>query len=128
MKLTDLMPEWVNYAGGKSFQRFSDSHSHVNYGEDEEWASPPDSPEDIAHADGIMFLCPTCFKKNGGPIGTESVLVWFANRPNVPTDAEPLHRWRASGTSFDDLTLSPSVNVDHEHWHGFITNGEVTGA
>lgn len=80
----------------------------------------------IANAQGILFLCPACFKKNGGPVGTESVLCWFRDR-GVPPEAEPgPGRWVASGTGFDDLTLSPSVNVDNEHWHGWVKNGEVT--
>ncbi len=36
---------------------------------------------------------------------------------------------RGSGDTFETLTLTPSIdaNVDIAgHWHGFITNGEVT--
>lgn len=34
--------------------------------------------------------------------------------------------WDHSGTTFDDLTLMPSVDASgFGHWHGFITNGEV---
>jgi len=124
MRLTDLMPEWVNSAGGNAFRRFSDSHSHVDYGEGQEWADPPFSSEDVTAAHGILFLCPTCFKKNGGPVGTESVLVWFASRP-VPPEAKPTPRWGAAGSGFSDLSLSPSINVAEGHWHGFITNGEI---
>lgn len=32
---------------------------------------------EIAEAQGIWFLCPACFVKNQGPIGTHMVLVWF---------------------------------------------------
>jgi hypothetical protein len=125
MKLTELEPEWVNYAGTHSHRRFSDTHSHVDYGEGQDWANPPWSSEDIAKAQGIMFLCPTCFKKNNGPVGTESVLCWFKDR-GVPDDELPgPGRWQVSGSSFDDLSLSPSVNVDHEHWHGWVQNGEI---
>lgn len=127
MKLTDLEPEWVNYGSAGSFHRFSDTHSHVDYDKEEVAEGFHDYSEEFTQADGVLFLCPICFKKNNGPVGTESVLCWFRNRPNVPADATPgPGRWVASGTSFDDLTLSPSVNVDHEHWHGFITNGEVS--
>ena len=127
LKLTGLMPEWVNYMGNQSRRRYADDHSHVDYHPNDERFSPPESAEDFAHADGILFLCPTCIVKNNGPIGTESVCVWFANRPNVPAAALPgPGRWTATGTSFDDLTLTPSVNVNHEHWHGFIRNGVVT--
>lgn len=125
MKLVDLMPEWVTYEG-VGFIRYSDAHSYVDYGNGEA-ADTPESSEAIANADGVLFLCPTCFKKNNGPVGTDSVLCWFSNKPHIPALAKPgPGRWAATGTSFDDLTLSPSVNVDNEHWHGFITNGEVT--
>lgn len=127
MRLTELEPQWVNYGDHGGFSRFTDTHSHVNYDKDEVAEGYHDQAEDIAHADGVFFLCPTCFKKNNGPIGTESVLVWFANKPNVPADAFPgPGRWAATGTSFEDLTLHPSVNVAHEHWHGWVQNGEVT--
>lgn len=126
MKLTDLDPEWITYTGNGRHQRFSDSHSHVAYAPDSDgYVDVPSSPLDIAHAHGVLFLCPTCFKKNGGAVGTESVLCWFADRGVPASELPGPGRWAASGTSFDDLTLQPSVNVDHEHWHGFITNGEI---
>jgi hypothetical protein len=32
------------------------------------------------------------------------------------------------GDTFETLSLFPSINVEDEgHWHGFISNGEVTG-
>lgn len=35
--------------------------------------------------------------------------------------------WNMSGDSFDNLSLSPSIDASASgHWHGFITNGEVT--
>lgn len=127
MRLTELEPEWVNYGGHGGIARFMDTHSHIAYDPEEVAEGYHDQSEDFAHADGVLFLCPTCFKKNNGPVGTESVLCWFANRPKVPADATPgPGRWTATGSSFNDLTLSPSVNVDHEHWHGYVTNGEVT--
>lgn len=123
MRLTDLYPKWIyDYAASGSHRRADDLHSIVHHDGDHDDDLPQLS---IANVHGVKFLCPTCFKKNNGPIGTESVLCWFAGR-GVPDDAFPgPGRWAALGTSFDDLTLSPSVNVDHEHWHGFITNGEV---
>lgn len=129
MKLTDLEPEWVNYVDGRSYRRFSDNHSHVHYNPEEVAEGYHDQSEDFAHADGIQFLCPACFAKNNGPIGTESVIAWFRNRPHVGADAMPgPGRWAATGTSFEDLTLSPSINVDHGHWHGFVENGLIRNA
>jgi len=124
MKLTDLNPEWVyDFAESGSRRRANDSHCFVvsDDTEDKDLAAIS-----VTDAQGVLFLCPVCFVKNGGPIGTESVLCWFRDR-GVPDAALPgPGRWQASGTSFADLTLSPSVNVDHEHWHGWIKNGEVT--
>jgi hypothetical protein len=51
---------------------------------------------------------------------------------NLPTfDGEPrntgVYRWGLTGTppDWDTVSLTPSVNYDDDHWHGFITNGEV---
>lgn len=54
-------------------------------------------------ADGILFLCPECFRFNDGNIGTHSVICWA---PHVPLDITPgPGRWELLGTSLDDLTL-----------------------
>ena len=74
--------------------------------------------EGMADAQGILFLCPACVNKDG-----HSLLVWFADR-GVPAEALPAPRWKATGTTFEDLSLSPSVNAGC--WHGFVTNGEIT--
>lgn len=66
--------------------------------------------ETVAEADGVMFLCPACYARNGGEVGTHSILVWIAGRA-VPAEERPLPRWDASGTKIDDLTLSPSINL-----------------
>lgn len=83
----------------------------------------------IDGAQGIMFDCPLCHR--------HSVLCWFSNpinAPIVPADMEPgPGRWEASGSSIDDLTLNPSVNLDtqnaREHksclWHGWVKNGNA---
>jgi hypothetical protein len=107
------------------------------------WGPTPVSYEfhdvaSLAEADMITFLCPACFEKNGGPVGTHSVLVTFAGR-NVPDDAgsrnskgEP-SRWAiAGGSSLDDLVLTPSILLDAErpaaegcHWHGFVGSSGI---
>ena len=126
MKLTDLDPEWVTYAGSGALRRFSDAHAHVIYHADSDgFVDAPNSGLAFGAADGVAFLCPACFEKNGGAIGTESVICWFAGR-GAPADARPgPGRWLATGASFDDLTLRPSINVAHGHWHGFVANGQV---
>lgn len=84
----------------------------------------------LAEAQGVMLLCPRCFERNGGPVGTHSLLIWFRDR-GVPPDATPgPGRWAASGSGYDDLTLSPSINLETPdghgcQWHGFVTNGET---
>ena len=90
--------------------------------------------DQIDGAQGVLFLCPLCQK--------EMILCWFANpinAPRVPDSAYPRPgRWTASGNSVDNLTLSPSVNLDtHEaqtaeqqgyhpcKWHGWVRNGDA---
>ena len=37
------------------------------------------------------------------------------------------HVWTWNGeTDFEKLTLTPSILIQPNHWHGFVTNGEVT--
>jgi len=84
----------------------------------------------IEEADGVQFLCPKCFKANGGAVGTHSVQCWS---PKVsPTETPGPGRWNLLGTGLHDLTLqagSSSVLLTSGcRWHGFVRNGEVTGA
>lgn len=91
--------------------------------------------ETVAEADHIMFLCPACFAKNDGPVGTHSVMVSFAGR-NIPDDAgsrgaQGPTRWEASGTNLDDLVLTPSILLNSSgpadtcHWHGFVGSSGI---
>lgn len=111
-------------------------------GEAWKWGPKPESYEfhnieTLIEADHVMFLCPLCFTKNGGPEGTHSVWVTFAGR-NVPDEAGTRNsegkpsRWNASGTSIDDLVLTPSIHLDANlkaeegcHWHGFVGSSGV---
>jgi hypothetical protein len=103
MRLTALEPQFVKQEG-KGFL-------HV---------------DSLEQAQGILFLCPFCYQKNGGDIGTHSVLVWFRNRGVIDEE----HEWIVSGTGYNDLTLQPSIdltqNTTQPCWHGFVTGGEVT--
>lgn len=95
----------------------------------------PDAPygwrEDGARpeaAQGIRFLCPRCFKANGGAVGTHSIICWFKDHL-VPDDTMPgPGRWLPSGTGIDDLTFvgpgAASVQSGR-HWHGFVRAGRV---
>lgn len=112
MRLTELDPHWLECTDG--------SHN---------FRSRPDANR--SNGQGIRFLCPTCFLKNGGPIGTHSIVCWFADWPDgtpcgVPPDVMPgTFRWKTGGYTVHDLTLTPSIDGGPGHWHGFITNGEV---
>lgn len=85
-------------------------------------------------ADSVTFLCPLCFERNGGPVGTHGIRIDFVG--GKVTDEYCIHdstgqpvRWSASGTSYDDLTLAPSIQVNSGcRWHGFIENGGVRNA
>lgn len=90
---------------------------------------------DFANAHGIMFLCPVCFKANGGPVRTHSVLTSFAGR-DVPDDRGSHNkegkpsRWNiVGGTGLSDLSLTPSIALtDGCMWHGYIgSNGVPPG-
>lgn len=82
-------------------------------------------------ADGVTFLCPLCFRNNGGPVGTHIVICWFTHVPLKEGDRDISPgpgRWNPSGTSLDDLTFVPpgSTSVALRggcNWHGFIENG-----
>ncbi|KKL82563.1 hypothetical protein LCGC14_1983510 [marine sediment metagenome] len=88
----------------------------------------------IEEAQGVQFLCPKCFQKNNGPIGTHSVICW-SRSAGTPEHATPLPgRWRLEGTCLKDLTLGTDVGCGSRSvkltsgcgWHGHITDGEAT--
>ncbi len=89
--------------------------------------------ERIEDAQGVIFLCPLCFAKNGGKVGTHAVICWSRSR-GVPEEQTPgPGRWKLDGTGIEDLTL----NADPPNtarsvaltggcaWHGHVTNGEA---
>lgn len=97
---------------------------------------------DIAGAQGVLFQCPKCAA--GKPVaddgegvqGAHYVRVCFANphgAPVAPPSFDKNPRWQMSGSCIDDLTLTPSVNLDVPEngpdackWHGFVTNGDAS--
>lgn len=84
----------------------------------------------LADADGIRFLCPKCYRTNGGPMSTHSVICW---RPHVPKSLPPVPgRWEFEGTGYDDLTLvAPSSSIQLTSgcaWHGYVRAGKVVDA
>lgn len=131
MKLTDLEPQFI---------RYEESLATIHMGRPlpdgtTQWGGFPVKSmryvETLAEAQGVMFICPKCFRDNG-MIGTHSVQVTFAGRGVADEDGvhntagEPV-RWAVSGSGYADLTATPSVDVQVGcRWHGFISSGEVS--
>lgn len=127
MKLTLLQAQFLRFYrkqypkdqfvdGVKHTSGWGDTYKHVNT---------------LAKAHGISFLCPKDFAKNKGTKGTHTVIVWFEGS-KVPSDVGTntdgkAVRWKATGTSLEDLTLTPSILEQSGdcQWHGFITNGDA---
>jgi hypothetical protein len=85
----------------------------------------------LADANCIWFLCPKCFAKNKGSVGTHWICCWFRGR-GVGDDWLPKPgRWTPSGTGLDDLTFVPPPDSTSvlltsgcgAHFH--IRNGEI---
>ena len=107
MRLTELSPRWYGR------KRRVDDTDVAEYGRT---------------GIGVSFECPHCFNPSEGASLTR-ISVPFAN----PLDGGPSEpnangcAWQRTGDAFETLTLTPSVNAEASgHWHGFITNGEVT--
>ena len=108
MKLTELEPKFLRRETDRSWYEI----------------------DDLSKADGVMFLCPKCFRANNGRVGTHVVICWS---PKVPQTTSPgPGRWNLVGTGYVDLSLvagSSSVQITSGcRWHGFVRNGEVTEA
>lgn len=84
----------------------------------------PDGYHDVdsfEKADAVFFYCPCAYGKSEGAHGLY-----------IPFEKDGKQGWKASGTSLDDLTLSPSIAVgghqSPECWHGYVKNGELVNA
>lgn len=88
--------------------------------------------ETLAEGQGIFMMCPLCFQKNKGAVGTHWVDVTFAGR-GVPdhlgshNDKGKPTRWSViGGTGLNDLALSPSILLlGGCNWHGFVGSSGV---
>lgn len=134
MRLTELMPQFLRYETRVEtwMQRQPD-------GSDKEVEGPREYYQfidRIEDAPGVEFLCPKCFAANGGKINTHGVICWSRSR-GVPDSASPgPGRWKMEGSDYGDLTLNAdppgtarSVQLTGGcAWHGFVTNGDITGA
>lgn len=76
---------------------------------------------------GLTFECPHC--------RTERLGVTFHHRGHEAMEDGVIHAkfpsehiWTMeSADDFETLTLTPSIDgSERGHWHGFITNGEIT--
>lgn len=100
--------------------------------------SPNGGMRDVDGLDGAQGVRLEC------PLGHGHwIVVWFNNPRGIgpaPANVTPVRRWAASGSSIQDLSLSPSINLDNsctpkcpqglcpEHgcrWHGWVTNGNA---
>lgn len=85
----------------------------------------------LAEADGLIFLCPLCFAKNGGAVGTHGVAIPFPNAPDgqyIRGRDGSTPKWRVvGGSTLDDLQLAPSIQLlgDGCNWHGFVGSSGV---
>ena len=132
MRLTELEPRFIQFAVTIAYA----CHGRkLDNGEIQWGGFEVDSFIDVptfAEAHGIIFICPLEFKKNNGVIGSHSVQVFFHGKPVPPhigkNSQGQMVRWTATGTGFEDLTLTPSIfeNGNPPCWHGFITNGDVS--
>jgi len=92
---------------------------------------------------GILLLCPHCIPQKrtwlscffvgmehiAGPDGEYALIAKIA--PDIHhNDVIPCKRntaWQKTGDSFENLSVTPSLDASASgHWHGLITNGEVT--
>lgn len=110
MLLTDLDPQFIKYAvfeDGKSGWRYVDT---------------------LDEADGIKYLCPLCFTKNNGAVGTHMIMNCQPGK--VPDSFFGPGRWHLRGTGYADLSLvgvtSDSVLLKGGcNAHFFVRSGTI---
>ena len=103
MKLTGLNPRWVR-SGGEGVTDMA--------------GNPVPLRERVA----LSFDCPC------GNSDCLRACIGFTNPPDGkgPCKSRGENTWEMLGDSFENLTLSPSIQrVGECGWHGFITDGEV---
>ena len=139
IRLTELEPDFIRYETRIETYDVIDG-DHKTWVERGRPTKPFTGPKEYIHhgfsfeeAQGISFLCPRCFVKNNGKAGTHTCHVTFKGRyvgasQGIGDGKGGFPRWKAQGSGFEDLTLTPSVQiVGGCGWHGYITDGEVRG-
>lgn len=141
MKLTDLEPQFYRYETRiESYEVvdgvWNDQRKVYLVGDGRTWdeAGRPTKEvtgpreylcnvDTLQEAQGIMFLCPKCFRDNNGPVGTHRCPLPFAGRGVDPAK----NQWNVTGSGYADLSTTPSyLIVGGCSWHGYITNGQVS--
>lgn len=101
-KLTELNPRWVGYGG--------EGITDIN-------GNPVPRRDKVA----IQFDCPC-----GSKVCTPAIIS-FSNPPDGKGPVDNRVNWEMKGSTFEDLTLSPSIQrMDNCKAHFHITNGEIT--
>jgi hypothetical protein len=128
MRLAVLNPRFIGSGGvgvsqpsGRPCKGCAGTGCDVCHGTGKEYEPAPER-----HGVGLVCQCP-CGDHDEG----HELYVGFAN----PLDGGPAldsgPRWQRTGDTFDTLTLTPSILRSRAKggcgWHGFITNGNVTG-
>ena len=96
MKLTDLKPKWIVFEGRVGM--------------------------------GVTFDCP-CPRCSAAvdPCVPRRLYAHFTPTLDGGPPEQDLLVWQRTGGTFETLTLTPSIDASRDgHWHGFITNGEIT--
>ena len=127
MRLTDLHPRFIG-SGGEGVRQRTDRPCAACAGagcSDCHQSGKEYEPAPRREGIGLMLDCP-CGNLDEG----HSLFVPFRN----PLDDGPCQyavSWQRTGATFDTLTLTPSILRTRSKggcgWHGFITNGDVTG-
>ena len=138
MRLADLEPRFVRYEDRvEAWERaVGDPATWRERGAPTETITGPRTysifVEPMVEAQGLWLLCPSCFQRNNGSVGTHFIEVTFSDRGAMDhqgshgKDGRPT-RWTATGTSLEDLTTTPSILIDGDcAWHGYITNGDIS--
>lgn len=108
-RLVDLNPKWVKV-----------------HGENEVYGIRYDCPCGKRGLDGIDMPTAPDVIADVCPMGGWAVVPTKENFLGLPTCADSLSRgWDVTGTSFEDITLSPSIH-HVGHWHGWLKNGVLT--
>jgi len=74
---------------------------------------------------GISFDCPLHVGLKSSLQSGHRVTIFFANPMDGRSAAFGVPLWQRTGSSFKELTVSPSGDAHPECWNGFIKNGEI---